>query len=82
MKRASGRRGGGLTRRGFLAGALAAPALAIVPRHVLGGESSCRVGPMDPRGSAAATIRVGAKHPPYIWETDPMRTLAICSGGI
>jgi len=39
MKRASGRRGIGLTRRGFLAGALAAPALAIAPRHVLGGEA-------------------------------------------
>jgi hypothetical protein len=34
-------------------------------------ESSCRVGPLDPRGSAAATVRVGAKHPPYISATGP-----------
>ncbi len=76
MKEANGRRGIGLTRRGFLAGALAAPALAIVPRHVLGGEAGTAP------SSAAATVRVVAAATTYIWETDPPRTLAICSGGI
>jgi len=33
--------------------------------------TDCRVGPMDPRGSNAATARVGAEHPPYASPTSP-----------
>ena len=60
MKRsdpANGPRGSGLSRRGFLAGAVATSALAIVPRHVIGGE-----GPAPPSEKInIACIGVGSQ---------------------